>query len=53
VVKVVLEVDQFPAFWKNHHTDFQSICVNLQSQQQWKNVLLSPHPQHHALSLFL
>jgi hypothetical protein len=30
-------------FLRNHQTDFQSVCTNLQSYQQWRNVPLSPH----------
>ena len=37
-------------FLWNHQIDFQSGCTNLQSHQQWRSVLLSPHPRQHLLS---
>ena len=37
-------------FLRNHHIDFQSICILFQSIQKWKNVLLSTHSLQHVLS---
>jgi hypothetical protein len=37
-------------FLKNLQIDFQSNCSSLQSDQQWRSVLLSPHPHQHVLS---
>ena len=34
-------------FLRNHHTDFQSGCISLQSHQQWRSVLLYPHSCQH------
>ena len=35
---------------RNCQTDLQSCCTRLQSQQQWRNVSLSPHPCQDLLS---
>jgi hypothetical protein len=37
-------------FLRNHQTDFQSGCTNLQFHQQWRSIPLTPHPQQHVLS---
>jgi hypothetical protein len=39
-----------PNFLRNHQTDFQNGCTNLQYHQQWRSVPLSPHPCQHLLS---
>ena len=38
------------SFLRNCQTDFQSVCTSLQFHQQWRSVLLSPHPCQHLLS---
>jgi hypothetical protein len=40
-----------PKFLRNHQIDFQSGCTSLHSHQQWRSVLLPPHPCQHVLSL--
>ena len=37
-------------FLRNHQTDFQSGCTNLQAHQQWRSVPLPPQPHQHLLS---
>ena len=39
-----------PNFLWHHHTDIQSGCTSLHSHQQWRSVLLTPHPFQHKLS---
>ena len=36
-------------FLRNHQTDFLNCCTDLQSHQQQRSVLLSPHPCQHLL----
>jgi hypothetical protein len=38
-------------FLRNCQTDFQSGCTSLESHQQWRSVLLSPHPCHLILAI--
>jgi hypothetical protein len=38
------------SFMRNLQTDFQSAYSSLQSQQQWRSVPFSPHPQQYLLS---
>jgi hypothetical protein len=38
------------SFLTNHQTDIQSGFTSLQTYQQWRNALLSPHPHQHLLS---
>jgi hypothetical protein len=38
-------------FLRKHQNDFQSGCTSLQSHQQWRSVLLHPHPFQYLLSL--
>ena len=35
---------------REQQTDFQSGCTTLQSHQQWRSFLLSPHPRKYMLS---
>jgi hypothetical protein len=37
-------------FLRNLQINFESDCTSLQSHQQWKSVLLQPHPLQHVLS---
>jgi hypothetical protein len=36
-------------FLRKRQTDIQSRCTSLQSHQQWRSFLLSPHPCQHLL----
>jgi hypothetical protein len=36
-------------FLRNCQIDFQSDCTSLQTHQQWRSVLLSPHPHQQLL----
>ena len=38
------------SFLMNNQTDFQSVCISLQSHQQWRSVPLSTHPCQHLVS---
>jgi hypothetical protein len=38
-------------FLRNHHIDFYNGCTSFHSYQQWRSVLLPPHPYQHELSL--
>jgi hypothetical protein len=38
------------SFLRNYQPDFQRSCTRLQSHQQWRSVLLSPHPHQHLMS---
>ena len=38
-------------FMKNLQSDFQNGFTSLQSHQQWRSVLISPHPNQHVLAL--
>jgi hypothetical protein len=37
-------------FLRNLQIDFQSGCISLQPHQQWRSILLSPHPLQDVLS---
>jgi hypothetical protein len=39
-----------PNFLRNHQIDFKNGFTSLKSLQQWRSVLLSPHPLQHLLS---
>ena len=40
-----------PTFLGNLQIDFQSSCTSLHSHQQWRSVLLAPHPHQYMLSI--
>jgi hypothetical protein len=50
VVQTDLEGELFPNFRETTKIGFQSGCTSLHSHQQWRSVLLAPHPHQHVLS---